>query len=305
MPEKALFREEDVDKLHNFHSAYKKTVAKYHACRLDFFYKVFCFSHNLDEVLIADIKNLLSALEIVSTLKPNAVDEVATHSLFIEIEMQQKKLIVQGELVIEMLITGPTQAYSIHKLIVIMKRFDLLLNRLDVGLTASLTDVDQLTGLLNRTAFERTVKRQQAHSSRSGETLNLALIDADHFKEVNDTYGHNFGDYVLEELADCFEDNTRPFDSVFRYGGEEFLVLLPSTNPEQAEHVMNRLREAVAKMSISNDGVSITQTVSIGVASLGCSEEPDEAIERADQALYKAKETGRNKVVLWQKNYDS
>lgn len=305
MPEKALFREEDADKLQNFHSAYKKTVAKYHACRLDFFYKVFCFSYNLDDILIADIKNLLSALEIVSTLKSNAVDEVATHNLFIEIEKQQKKLIVQGEVVIEMLIAGPTQTDSLHKLIVIMKRFDLLLNRLDVGLTASLTDVDELTGLLNRTAFERTVKRQQAHSSRSGETLSLALIDADHFKEVNDTYGHNFGDYVLEELADCFEDNIRPLDSVFRYGGEEFLVLLPSTTPEQAEHVMNRLREAVAKMSISNDGVSITQTVSIGVASLGCSEEPDEAIERADQALYKAKETGRNKVVLWQKSYDS
>ncbi|HFG1561866.1 MULTISPECIES: GGDEF domain-containing protein [Alteromonadales] len=305
MPEKALFREEDAEKLQNFHSAYKKTVAKYQACRLDFFYKVFCFSHNLDEVLIADIKNLLSALEIVSTLKSNAVDEIISHNLFIDIEKQQKKLLEQGETVIEMLDTDPSQTDSVHKLIIIMKRFDVLLNRLDLGLTASLTDVDGLTGLLNRAAFERTVKRHQAHSSRSGETLSLALIDADHFKEVNDTYGHNFGDYVLEELADCFEDNIRPLDSVFRYGGEEFLVLLPSTNLEQAEHVMNRLREAVAKMSISNDGVSITQTVSIGVASLGCSEEPDEAIERVDQALYKAKETGRNKVVLWDKSYDS
>ena len=305
MPEKALFREEDADKLQNFHSAYKKTVTKYHACRLDFFYKVFCFSHNLDDVLIADTKNLLSALEIVSTLKSNAVDEIISHNLFIDIEKQQKKLLEQGEAVIEMLDTDPSQTDSVNKLIIIMKRFDMLLNRLDLGLTASLTDVDELTGLLNRAAFERTVKRQQAQSSRSGEMLSLALIDADHFKEVNDTYGHNFGDYVLGELADCFEGNIRPLDNVYRYGGEEFLVLLPSTNPEQAENVMNRLREAVAKLSISDADISITQTVSIGVANLSCNEEPNEAIERADQALYKAKETGRNKVVLWQKNHDS
>ncbi|WP_354672491.1 GGDEF domain-containing protein [Vibrio metschnikovii] len=300
MPEKALFREEDVDKLQNFHSAYKKTVAKYHACRLDFFYKLFCFSHSTGDVSTTDIKNLLSALEIISTLKSNAVDEVSTHSLFIEIEKQQKKLVEQGEMVIEILKADRIQTDSIHKLIVIMKQFDVLLNRLDLGLTASLTDVDELTGLLNRAAFERTVKKLQAQSSRSGEMLSLAIIDADHFKEVNDTYGHNFGDYVLEELADCFEKHIRPLDSVYRYGGEEFLVLLPNTDTEQAERVMNRLREEVAKLPLSNDGISVAQTVSIGIASLECDEDPDEAIERADEALYKAKDTGRNKVILWQ-----
>jgi diguanylate cyclase (GGDEF) domain len=130
--------------------------------------------------------------------------------------------------------------------------------------------------------------------------VSLALIDGDNFKDINDNYGHNFGDYVLEELADCFEKYTRPTDHVFRYGGEEFLVLLPNTSLKKAESVMNRLREEVAKLPFYEDGISITQTVSVGIACLPYDQDPDEAIERADEALYKAKETGRNKVVLWQ-----
>lgn len=298
MPEKALFREEDTYKLQSFHSVYKKVVAKYHACRLDFFYNIFCFSHAHEKEAIVNIKHLLIALEIIPTLKSNAVAKVTTHNLFIEIEKQQKKLIEQGEVVIDMLISDPIHSEPVHKLLVIMKRFDVLLNRLDLGLTASLTDVDELTGLLNRAAFERTVKKLQAQSSRSGEVLSIALIDADHFKEVNDNYGHNFGDYVLEELADCFESNIRPLDNVYRYGGEEFLVLLPNTTLQQAEHIMDRLRKAVAKLSINDGDIYITQTVSIGVANVACDENPDEAIERADQALYEAKDTGRNKVIL-------
>ncbi|WP_102504837.1 GGDEF domain-containing protein [Salinivibrio kushneri] len=299
MPNKVLFRAESADKLQTFHSTYKKAVNKYHAGRLDFFYKVFCFSHSLDDALIAEIKEQLYALDVVSKLNYIACEEVNNHSLFIDIEKQNKRLIEQGEIVIETLKVNPAQTGSIQRLIVIMKRFDVLLNRLDLGLTSSLTDVDELTGLLNRVAFERTVKKLQAQSSRSGEIVSLALIDGDHFKDMNDNYGHNFGDYILEELADCFERYTRPIDHVYRYGGEEFLVLLPNTSLKQAESVMNRLREEVAKLLFCEDGLSITQTVSIGIARLSYDEDPDEAIERADRALYKAKETGRNKVVVW------
>lgn len=123
------------------------------------------------------------------------------------------------------------------------------------------------------------------------------MVDADHFKKVNDDYGHSFGDVVLEELADRFETSLRPRDRIYRYGGEEFLVVLPDTGLHQAEKVMERIRIRCSERPVSEEEISITQTVSIGLTEVNIDEEIDSAIERADEALYQAKESGRNRLV--------
>lgn len=178
-----------------------------------------------------------------------------------------------------------------------MQRFDIAINRFDMDLTSSLTDVDELTGLLNRTAMDRDLKRELAQATRSGRPLCLGMVDADHIKAVNDDYNRSFGDTVLEELADRFEGSLRPRDHIYRYGGEEFLIVLPATGLHQARKVMDRLRVRSSELPISEDGISITQTVSIGPTEANIDEDIDTAIERADKALYRAKESGCDRVV--------
>jgi diguanylate cyclase (GGDEF)-like protein len=133
-------------------------------------------------------------------------------------------------------------------------------------------------------------------------------FDIDHFKRINDTYGHSAGDQVLRALADCFRQNTRGIDVAGRYGGEEFVLLLPETPFSGAIQIAERLRQSIADLSIpicpANGGspmVAIHITVSIGVAELL----PDVSslavlLERADHALYRAKDSGRNRVVTWE-----
>ena len=178
-----------------------------------------------------------------------------------------------------------------------MQRLDIAINHFDMAITAALIDVDELTGLLNRTAMDRDLKRELAQSKRTGKLLCLAMVDADHFKKVNDDYGHNFGDTVLEELADRFEAGLRPRDRIYRYGGEEFLVSLPDTALQQAKKVMERIRIRCSERPVSEEEISITQTVSIGLTEVNIDEEIDSAIERADEALYQAKESGRDQVI--------
>lgn len=152
---------------------------------------------------------------------------------------------------------------------------------------------DPLTGLWNRRQFLQLVDRAQSQFQRYGCVFSLLLVDADHFKTVNDRYGHHAGDDLLILLADTLESRARECDSVCRWGGEEFVVLLPQTHLEGALHLAESIRATVE--GVSRSGLPPV-TVSIGVAQIGAGEDPASLFRRADAALYEAKTAGRNRV---------
>ena len=130
------------------------------------------------------------------------------------------------------------------------------------------------------------------------EMLSVAMIDVDHFKNFNDTFGHQAGDFVLVSVAECLNNRLRPTDLTARYGGEEFTIIFPSTPGENAVKAADRLREAVSSLElITPTGVELpTITISIGVAQMNTNQSMQVLVEAADRALYTAKETGRDKV---------
>ena len=161
-----------------------------------------------------------------------------------------------------------------------------------------LADYDYLTGVANRRAFTRNAAGEIERSRRHGHDLSVLIIDADHFKRVNDTHGHLFGDAVLVSLARLMGDAGRVEDQVGRIGGEEFAVLLPQTSLALAISVADRIRQAIAQSTVEAFGTRENVTVSIGCASVPLSAEKplEEALMLADKMLYLAKEAGRNRV---------
>ena len=156
----------------------------------------------------------------------------------------------------------------------------------------AMASTDGLTGIANRLTFNETLEREAARASRAGEDLSLVLMDIDHFKKLNDTYGHQTGDDVLRQVAHTLKDVARRYDTPARYGGEEFGVILPRTSGEEAEVVANRLREAIA-----GSGHEPAVTVSAGVATFPLDAADTTAlVGAADEALYASKHNGRDRV---------
>lgn len=160
--------------------------------------------------------------------------------------------------------------------------------------------LDPLTLLGNRAALETAIKRELPLAERHHQDLSVLMIDVDYFKSINDTHGHEKGDQVLREIARNIQAMCRETDMVFRYGGEEFLVILRNTNTQGAHIIAERLRQQIARTSINiREGGTICPTVSIGISSLhhGHKEKSLALFKRADTALYKAKAAGRNCVM--------
>lgn len=173
--------------------------------------------------------------------------------------------------------------------------------RLEKAFASANSDLDPLTGLHNRQAMGRDLERERARALRLGRPSCLALADLDHFKAVNDTHGHAAGDQVLMATAECLLGALRPYDTVYRHGGEEFLICLPDVSAPVAAGIIERLLRAVRSRSVAlPGGGALSVTCSFGVAEM----EPDatvkQTIERADQALYEAKRSGRDRICLWQ-----
>ena len=158
---------------------------------------------------------------------------------------------------------------------------------------------DPLTGLLNRRAFLESIQRWLAHFDRYSQPLSLMLLDVDHFKKVNDTYGHDGGDAVLRAIADALPAATRQTDVVARWGGEELVIGLPHTNGLGARVAAERVRRAIAGLVVAlPDGRSASVTASVGIACAVVGQSIDALISRADEAMYLAKSRGRNRVEL-------
>ncbi|MEW6285523.1 MAG: diguanylate cyclase [Chloroflexota bacterium] len=159
---------------------------------------------------------------------------------------------------------------------------------------------DPLTGLLNRRGFFQEAEKLYARSTHPPYLLAALMMDIDHFKDVNDRYGHQAGDAVLREVAARIRDNLRPTDIVARHGGEEFVALLPRTSLVTLEQIACRLNIAVQERPIEIDDISITMTISIGGAGLTAQTRSlDELLTQADKSMYRAKNKGRNCFVLW------
>lgn len=157
---------------------------------------------------------------------------------------------------------------------------------------------DSLTGLPNRQAYNERQASEIARWKRYGSPLSLIVWDIDHFKNINDNYGHKAGDKVLLLIAKQLSENCRATDFISRFGGEEFTMLLPNTNGESALILANQLRRTVEKTGFNASGVSVDITISCGVTQFLLDDTEESAFDRADQALYQAKEEGRNRCCL-------
>lgn len=171
--------------------------------------------------------------------------------------------------------------------------------RVELMLHQALAETDPLTGLRNRRGMMRDLRREWMRANRNSETCCVALVDLDHFKEVNDTRGHLTGDKVLAQTAAFFLRRLRSYDQVFRFGGEEFLFCLPHTDIPRAKRILDRLRLLMARLPLlDQDGHRFFVSISIGIADMLARTSPETAVARADQALYLAKAAGRNRVCV-------
>jgi diguanylate cyclase len=159
-----------------------------------------------------------------------------------------------------------------------------------------LAELDELTGSFNRRCIMRMLDEEIGRARRSGAPCSIALIDLDWFKRINDAYGHPTGDEVLRTFAITVFANIRPIDRFGRYGGEEFLLVLPDASPDGASRMLDRLRSIVADLDWSAFSPGMRVTISAGVATLRAGENPDTFLARADSALYAAKAQGRNRI---------
>ncbi|MGE4518474.1 MAG: GGDEF domain-containing protein [Desulfobacteraceae bacterium] len=157
--------------------------------------------------------------------------------------------------------------------------------------------IDALTGCYNRRELDRKLEEQFSFSRRYGKDFSLIMFDIDHFKNLNDTYGHDAGDEVLKEISSRIKKIIRTEDNIFRYGGEEFVVILPETDESSAAMLANRLRVEIAENPFIINDNHVFVTSSFGVSSLNDSKTPKELIKNTDNLLYRAKNSGRNRVV--------
>ncbi len=186
-----------------------------------------------------------------------------------------------------------TKNDELNREITIRKEYEAELERLAI--------MDPLTNIYNRRFFFDMANKEIDRSKRYSIPLSLILFDIDHFKKVNDTYGHLVGDQVLINLAKLCQETIRSVDIFARYGGEEFILLMPDSGLKAAQNAAERLREAVAKTNLTDEKIDLVTTISLGVNSWEGGDELDFTafIDQADQALYQSKENGRNQVSIF------
>jgi len=161
-----------------------------------------------------------------------------------------------------------------------------------------LSHTDPLTGLNNRRSMMESLDKEFERSTRTKTPLSLLMLDIDHFKRINDNFGHQQGDTVLQVLASLLKEHLRPYDLAARFGGEEFSLILPETNEKDAGMVAERIRQSIQELELDNLPTDFRMTASIGLATSPneAMATPDDLIREADYALYNAKRRGRNRV---------
>lgn len=163
------------------------------------------------------------------------------------------------------------------------------------------TQIDSLTGLYNRRAFEKKIFEEFERAKRYRHPLSILILDIDNFKTINDTYGHNGGDAALKKISETLKVKTRQSDFQTRYGGEEFVLILPETDQDNAQQVATKILDEIRSSTFTSDGRDFNLTVSIGISSLSIREylEWNEMLHDADQALYSAKRNGKDRAEIF------
>ena len=194
----------------------------------------------------------------------------------------------------------PISIQDFERFVTAVKRLRLEIATVQHELQDSLYNLDPLTGTPSRVGMLTKLRDEQELVKRRVHSCAVAMMDLDHFKTVNDTHGHIAGDAVLIAFARYVMAHLRPYDKVFRYGGEEFLICLPDTEPPMAFEVVDRLRTELGSLpNTANGSPSFQVTVSFGLAALDPDVPVELSIDRADRALYVAKANGRNQTVMW------
>jgi diguanylate cyclase (GGDEF)-like protein len=190
-------------------------------------------------------------------------------------------------------------SYEIEAFADLVRQFHNAARRLEKAFGVAASELDPLTGLNNRFAMRRELLRERERSLRSGKPCTIAIVDLDHFKAINDTHGHAAGDMALQAAAEILSRNVRPFDHVFRYGGEEFLLCLPDAGRKRSAAVLDRIRQVLGATPIDIGAAGpLRLTASFGAAMIDELTPLESTIELADAALYRAKQDGRNLVVI-------
>jgi diguanylate cyclase len=191
-----------------------------------------------------------------------------------------------------------TQDYECFATAVKQMRRGLLTSKHE--LQRSILNLDPLTGVANRASMLTKLREEQALLKRKAHSTCIVMMDLDKFKSINDKYGHTVGDQVLVRFAHHMRSRMRSHDTIFRYGGEEFLICAPNADLEAGHAKIERLREELAEIVIHGEGgSSFTTTASFGVTVIDPDVSVQQSIERADKALYAAKAAGRNRTVIW------
>ena len=230
----------------------------------------------------------------------NASEKLHAHPAFIAMETQHKEMHELASVLIHQSEGGgPILAADYDRFTSRMAQFRLELETLTRELESVLTNLDPLTGASNRIGMLSWLRAQQELVKRNVLSCCVAMIDIDRFKSINDSYGHMVGDSVLKGVAHYLMEHLRPYDKLYRYGGEEFLLCVQGVELGAAYTLVDRLRSGLAENPIVVDPMPIRCTVSCGVALLATDTPLEKAIERADKALYASKAGGRNCTLAW------
>jgi diguanylate cyclase len=230
---------------------------------------------------------------------------LGNHPGFAEIGLEHERMHQYATSILRSSVDGvPISIKDYERFVSALKRLRLEIASVQRELEGALFSLDPLTGTPSRVDMLRKLREQQEFVRRN-HTCAVAMMDLDHFKSINDNYGHSVGDKVLTGFAHYIMARLRPYDKIFRYGGEEFLICLPDTDAQTGLGIVDRLRNDLASLPFETENKgSFHVTVSFGLAPLDAELSVERSIDRADKALYVAKSRGRNRVVGWDASMD-
>jgi len=232
-----------------------------------------------------------------------ASTELHDQSLFASMAIEHERLHrIAGRVLSEATGNGLLTRESFDELVGTSARLRLALDALRHEIQGSLRDSDALTGAYGRAQLLPELRERRELAKRHVQHCCIAFMDVDHLKTINDTHGHAVGDLILTGAIEYVMQHLRPYDKIFRYGGDEFLLLLPGTGLADAEHLIERIRQGFGRVPfvISAGGLPIHATASFGLALLDPDLVVEESIDRADKAVLLAKVTGRNRACSWE-----